>query len=205
MNASARILAALLKGVRCRITDFRFDGGDFMADEQTVFVTSRVALANIQHTVQTRQELIDRLQTLLKKRVVLLDNAPDHHAAMFMMCVGNRTVLVSDPAWGKRLVEQMEAERQGGSAAARGVLASARLNAVVPTTQPSKPRPSGPGFRGGVRAWVRVRGLDAFRARRTRFSEHVTRHRFHLRGRGRGNSPLSTRRSRLEPGHASSV
>ena len=80
-----------------------FDGGDVVADEETVFVTPRVLHRNLQKTVATRQELLDRLSKVLKRKVVLLEDAPDHHAGMFMMPVGGRTMLVGDPAAGRRL------------------------------------------------------------------------------------------------------
>jgi len=80
-----------------------FDGGDFVADDETIFVTPRVLRRNLQHTVESRQELLERLSTVLKRKVILLDEAPDHHAGMFMMPVGGRTMLVGDPAAGRRL------------------------------------------------------------------------------------------------------
>lgn len=85
-----------------------FDGGDFVADGETVFVTPRVLHRNLQKTVKTRQELLDRLKTVLRRKVVLLEDAPDHHAGMFMMPVGGRTMLVGDPAAGRRLTENVD-------------------------------------------------------------------------------------------------
>ncbi len=74
-----------------------FDGGDFTTDGNIVFVTPAVARRNVQHTVKTREELIAALEQRLKRKVVLLDPAPEHHAGMFMMFAGNGTVLVGDP------------------------------------------------------------------------------------------------------------
>jgi hypothetical protein len=95
----AEDLARKLRGqVEVRRSGLLFDGGDFVCDGETVFVTPAVALRNIQRTVSDRETLVGKLSSALGCRVVLLDKAPDHHAGMFMMTVGDRTVLVGDPA-----------------------------------------------------------------------------------------------------------
>jgi hypothetical protein len=73
-----------------------FDGGDFVADGETVFVTPAVARRNA--GLGTPEEIAEALEGLLGRRVVLFDDAPDHHAGMFLMTAGNRTVLVGDPS-----------------------------------------------------------------------------------------------------------
>ena len=83
-----------------------FDGGDFTTDGQIVFVTPDVARRNVQHTVKTREELVATLERILKRKVALLDPAPDHHAGMFMMVAGNRTALVGDPRLAKSLMAE---------------------------------------------------------------------------------------------------
>ena len=105
-------LAAALGG---RVTAVRsellFDGGDFVADDETVFVTPDVLLRNLQRTVATREELVERLAAVLQRSVVLLRDAPDHHAGMYMMAVGDRTVLLGDPAAAeKTLAESPETD-----------------------------------------------------------------------------------------------
>jgi len=75
-----------------------FDGGDFVADNETVFVTPRVARRNVGVTVASLDELRRELARIVKRRVVLLDDAPPHHAGMFMMLAGNRTAVVGDPS-----------------------------------------------------------------------------------------------------------
>jgi len=81
-------------------SDLLFDGGDFVADERSVFVTPSVAERNIQHTVADREELIRELRNRLGKRIVLLDEAPPYHAGMFMMTAGDGVVIVGDPSLG---------------------------------------------------------------------------------------------------------
>ena len=97
------IAAALAPAVWARRSEFYFDGGDFLADGENVFVVPQVLQRNIQHTIRNREEFLDILSRQLKRRVILLDQSPDHHAAMFMTSVGNRTMLVADPSLGKNL------------------------------------------------------------------------------------------------------
>jgi hypothetical protein len=82
-----------------------FDGGDFVADSETVFVTPAVARRNVGAWVASEQQLQRDLSEMLHRRVVLLTQAPPHHAGMFMMTVGNRTVLVGDPSLAREHAE----------------------------------------------------------------------------------------------------
>ena len=93
----AEDLAAALPDVTWLRSGLHFDGGDFVADERAVFATPAVARRNIQHTVEDRKELLDLLREQLGRRVILLADAPNHHAGMFMMPVGHNTILVGDP------------------------------------------------------------------------------------------------------------
>ena len=98
------IARALGAPVFSRRSPYYFDGGDFLADGDTVFVTPRVLKRNIQVTVETGNEFALELAAELKRRVVLLDEAPEHHAAMFMAAAGNKTVLVGDPQMARQLI-----------------------------------------------------------------------------------------------------
>ncbi len=93
-------------------SELYFDGGDFAADDRTAFVTPAMPLRNIQRTVQSGEELQTRLADVLGRHVVLLRDAPDHHTAMYMTPVGNRTVLVGDPALARRLLIEAGRERE---------------------------------------------------------------------------------------------
>ncbi len=95
-EALARALPGALRAVRSR---FEFDGGDFVADDQLVVVTPRVAARNVPLR-GTRAELVGELERTFGRRVLLLDEAPDHHAGMFLALTGERTALVADPALG---------------------------------------------------------------------------------------------------------
>jgi hypothetical protein len=103
-------LAASLSGtVQTVRGPLLFDGGDFVGDDRTVFVTPRVLERNLGHAVQSREELESLLTRLLGKRAIVLDDAPPHHAGMFMMAAGNGFMLVGDPSLGKKLYEASEA------------------------------------------------------------------------------------------------
>jgi hypothetical protein len=104
------LAAALGAGVRARRSDLYFDGGDFDADGETAFVRPSVLLRNIQRTVATREELMQRLETLLHKHVLVLEGAPDHHVGMYLMPVGDRTVLVGDPKKAEEILALNPAE-----------------------------------------------------------------------------------------------
>ncbi len=98
------LAAALGSSVTWSRSDLCFDGGDFAADGETAFVRPAVLLRNLQRTVETREELLEHLETILQRRIVLFDRAPDHHVAMYLMPIGNRTVLVGDPRLAERLL-----------------------------------------------------------------------------------------------------
>ncbi len=95
------IAAALAPSVRARRSSLYFDGGDFLADSDNVFVIPRVMQRNLQQTVVSREELVRILARELKRRVILLREAPDHHAGMFMASIGARAMLVGDPSLAK--------------------------------------------------------------------------------------------------------
>jgi hypothetical protein len=97
----ADIARTLPLSVFSRRASFYFDGGDFLADNESVFVAPRVLLRNIQRTEFTQDAFVCDVSNALKRHVVLFDEAPDHHVAMFMASVGNKTVLVGDPKSGR--------------------------------------------------------------------------------------------------------
>jgi hypothetical protein len=105
--------------VRTERSSLYFDGGDFLADNENVFVMPRVLKRNIQITVRDRTELLNIFSRELKRNVVLLNEAPDHHAGMFMASIGQKTMLVGDPSLGRSyfppLARDAESLLPGGS------------------------------------------------------------------------------------------
>ncbi|MCX6922877.1 MAG: hypothetical protein NT154_06655 [Verrucomicrobia bacterium] len=98
------IATSLSPSVRAQRSGLYFDGGDFLADSEAVFVMPRVLQRNIQQTVLNREAFLDTLSKELKRRVILLHEAPDHHAGMFMASVGGKTMLVGDPSQARKLI-----------------------------------------------------------------------------------------------------
>jgi hypothetical protein len=109
------IAAALAPRVRAQRSRLYFDGGDFLADGEAVFVLPRVLERNIQQTVRNRKELLDLLAREFKRRVILLDEAPDHHAGMFMASAGDRNMLVGDPSLARELISVEMAQHEHAS------------------------------------------------------------------------------------------
>ena len=97
------IAAALAPRVQALRSELYFDAGDFLADGENVFIVPRVLDRNIQNTVADRQEFLRLVGSALRRPVVLLEDAPEHHAGMFMMSVGGRTMLVGDPSLARAL------------------------------------------------------------------------------------------------------
>ena len=107
--------AALGPWVRARRSGLYFDGGYFLADGENVFVVPRVLQRNIQQTVASREEFLAILAREFKRRVILLDEAPDHHAGMFMASVGGNTMLVGDPGLARELMRVQLEQHNGGA------------------------------------------------------------------------------------------
>ena len=61
------LAVALRQSVSSRRSDLYFDGGDFTADSETVFVRPATLFRNLQRTVESREELISNLSTLLTR------------------------------------------------------------------------------------------------------------------------------------------
>jgi hypothetical protein len=54
--------------------------------------------------VADRAELIEQLQHDLHREVAVMDDAPDHHAGMYMMAAGDGRMIVGDPSLGASLL-----------------------------------------------------------------------------------------------------
>lgn len=64
--AAARVYSGFLAAAPKKPSD----GGDFAGDRETAFVRPAVLFRNLQRTVDSREELLDRLATMLKRRAV---------------------------------------------------------------------------------------------------------------------------------------
>jgi len=98
------IARALPLTASARRSHLYFDGGDFFADSENVLVCPRLISRNLQHSVGSVNELTATLASEFKRHVVLLNEAPDHHAAMFMVSPGRKIMFVASPALGRQFL-----------------------------------------------------------------------------------------------------
>lgn len=103
-------LAGSVQEVAAARSELYFDGGDFVCDNETAFVTPNVRKRNLQVTVHTEDELHRRLEHVLGLKVVLLKTSLDHHAGMYMMTLGNRRVMVGDPRMARAMLTPGQAD-----------------------------------------------------------------------------------------------
>jgi len=101
-------LAVTMDGVASHRSVLSFDGGDFVADAHAVFVTPRVLARNPGVTVRADSDLERQIATILKRKIILLPEAPEHHAGMFMMLAGNRRAIVGDPSMARGMQTPLE-------------------------------------------------------------------------------------------------
>ncbi|MGD0540719.1 MAG: hypothetical protein ABSB33_04280 [Tepidisphaeraceae bacterium] len=105
---TAEDLSHALPAVRADRSGLFFDGGDLLADSQSVFVSPAAIRRNIQHTCPDRAELARLLAEQLQRNPILLNDAPDHHVGMFLMAAGEGRVVVGDPRLAKPLLAPIE-------------------------------------------------------------------------------------------------
>ncbi len=101
----ARVLSP---AVQSEQTGLYFDGGDLLADSQNVFVTPGLIRRNLQKTARTREELCRVIESVTHRHAILLDDAPDHHAGMFMMAAGDNRIVVGDPSLARPLLSPID-------------------------------------------------------------------------------------------------
>jgi hypothetical protein len=98
----------LAPAVRLEQTGLYFDGGDLLADSQNVFITPGMIRRNLQKTAHTPDELCRMIESVTHRHAILLDDAPDHHAGMFMMAAGDGRVVVGDPSLARALLNPID-------------------------------------------------------------------------------------------------
>ena len=82
-----------------------FDGGDFVCDKETVFVSPNVLVRNPGFSNQQIEGILERK---LGKHIVLLANAREHHAGMYIMPISNKRVIVGDPKLAITLIKSQK-------------------------------------------------------------------------------------------------
>ena len=101
---------ALAPRISARTSRLMFDGGDYLADGGRVYFTEGMAARNLQHTVESRTELLQVIREDLNLEPRLLAGAPPHHAGMYMMSAGDNTMVVADPSLGAAYLKEISPE-----------------------------------------------------------------------------------------------
>ena len=99
-------LAGMLLNVAAERSELFFDAGDFATDSEAIFVSPSLITRNVGFTMGNKAALLKKLEQISKRKVVMLDPAPDHHVGMYMMPAGDGTVVVADPLWGEELLKK---------------------------------------------------------------------------------------------------
>jgi len=98
------LLCHELPGLRCEPLPFFFEGGDLLADERYVFVTSTLLGRNQPLDPQRRTALLSQISDATGREVVTIGrepaDLPDHHVGMYVTPLGDRVVAVADPDLG---------------------------------------------------------------------------------------------------------
>lgn len=101
------ILAAALPGLECRSLPFFFDGGDLLADADSVYIAPNFIARNQAMDSEGVSRLLSLIESAFKKKPVTIGDdisqIPNHHIGMFVTPLGNRTLAVGDPDLGLRL------------------------------------------------------------------------------------------------------
>jgi hypothetical protein len=104
------VLVQGIPGATCRTLPFLFEGGDLLADEDTVFLSAVCLARNRPLDVDDRPGLLRRVESALGKRIVAIgetpEDVPDHHICMYLTPLGGKTVAVADPAMGWELYRE---------------------------------------------------------------------------------------------------
>lgn len=133
-SAVADVLAGASGGrIKAVRHGLEFDGGDFVADGKTVFVSPQVIRRNLGKGSDSVEEIACEMERLTGRKAVMLEGGPFHHAGMFMMTAGNGRVLVGDPAMADRIMREagegvpdgMTADLSGPAQAAFDAVAAA--------------------------------------------------------------------------------
>ncbi len=106
-NEMARLVAAEL-GLPLEYAELSFEGGNIVADEDFVFIGANTIRRNALDLELPEIEIAQRFERLLGKAVVVVGPLPQPigHIDMMLTPLGNKRLVVADPAWGARLAQQ---------------------------------------------------------------------------------------------------
>jgi len=95
---------------RAHESKLAFDAGDVMAvNDDTIIVSDNISKKN----GEPRNFEKELKNAFGARRVIWLHNVPDHHIGMFAAPLDDKTIVVGDPDWGKRLWNDKAAAKLG--------------------------------------------------------------------------------------------
>lgn len=108
----ARVVADHL-ALPLEIASLSFEGGNIVADEEQVFIGANTIRANALELQLAEAEIAARFQAELGKPVIVVGPVPQPvgHIDMMLTPLGERRLMLADPAWGATLA-QRALERQ---------------------------------------------------------------------------------------------
>lgn len=106
-NEMARLVAAEL-GLPLEFADLSFEGGNIVSDEDFVFIGANTIRRNALELELPEIEIAQRFERLFGKTVIVVGPLPQPvgHIDMILTPLGNKRLLLADPAWGARLAQQ---------------------------------------------------------------------------------------------------
>lgn len=84
---------------------FNFEGGNIVADDEFVYVGANTIRRNAIDQQQPERAIAELVRDVLGKPVIVIGPAPQPigHIDMMLTPLGNRRLMLADPAWGARL------------------------------------------------------------------------------------------------------
>jgi hypothetical protein len=102
-------------GWRSRVSTLSFEGGNIVSDDSWAFVGANTIRQNALELDKTEAWVLKQFETELGKRVLAIGPVPQPigHIDMMLTPLGEKNILLADPAWGARLAEQELNESPG--------------------------------------------------------------------------------------------
>lgn len=95
-------------GWRSRVSTLSFEGGNIVSDDTWAFVGANTIRRNALDLDKTEAWVLKQFEAELGKRILVIGPVPQPigHIDMMLTPLGEKKILLADPAWGARLAEQ---------------------------------------------------------------------------------------------------
>lgn len=114
----ARVIAAHL-GLPLEYASLNFEGGNIVSDSEFVFIGANTIRRNAIDKGQTERAIAEQFRDELGKPVIVIGPTPQPvgHIDMMLTPLGERRLMLADPAWGARIAAQSSADDPAAVAA----------------------------------------------------------------------------------------